>query len=100
MKFQNILLSAGLIDLLNNAAVAAGDENIDRSSHLTDAIVGFAPIVLFLVILYFFFRRQINSPAAKRQQEYVARQIEHTQRVEDLLTRIAAALEKRNGDRP
>jgi len=100
MRSQTILLPVGLIALLNNVALAVGDGNGDGSNHLTNAILGFAPIAFFLLILYFFFRRQTKSPVVKLQQEYLARQIEHTKHVEDLLARIAAALEKRNGDRP
>ena len=61
---------------------------------LTEALLGFLPIALFLLVLYFLFRRQQKSPTAKRQRQYLERQIEHMPRIEALLERIAKALER------
>jgi ATP-dependent Zn protease len=63
---------------------------------LKNAVVSFLPIALFLGIIYFFFRRQTKSPLVKLQVQNVERHIEHMQRLEDLLERIARALEDRN----
>jgi len=46
-------------------------------------------------MLFFSFRRQLKSPVVKLQQQYLERQIQHTERVEALLERIAIALEKK-----
>jgi hypothetical protein len=61
---------------------------------LTETLVGFLPIALFLLILYVLFRWQITSPAAKLQREYLQRQIDHMPKIEALLERIAKALER------
>lgn len=58
-------------------------------------LLGFLPIALFLLVLYFVFRRQTQSPTAKLQRENVEKHIQHMQRVEELLERIAKALEQR-----
>ena len=59
----------------------------------SDAVMNFVPIALFLVILYFLFRRQIK--ATKGQVNDAERRQQHMQRVEDLLERIANALDRR-----
>ena len=61
---------------------------------LKETLVGFLPLVLFLLILYFLFRRQLKSPVAKLQREYLQRQIDHMPKIEALLERIAKALER------
>jgi ATP-dependent Zn protease len=88
------LLIIGILLSISHVASAASGGDQSASDSLTSAVLGFLPIVLFLVILYFFFRRQMNSPEAKLRQQYVQRRIQHTQRVEELLERIATALEK------
>ena len=62
-------------------------------SSLTEALVGFLPIALFLLVLYFLWRFQLKSPTAKLQRQYLERQIEHMPKIEALLERIAKALE-------
>lgn len=66
-----------------------------RVDSLANTLLAFLPIAIFLVILFFFFRQQRNSPEANLQKQYVERQIQHTRRVEELLERIAVALEKK-----
>ena len=61
---------------------------------LTETLVGFLPIALFLLVLYFLFRAQRKSPTAKLQKQYLERQIEHMPKIEALLERIAKALER------
>ena len=63
-------------------------------SSLTEALVGFLPIALFLLVLYFLWRFQLKSPTAKLQRQYLEREIEHMSKVEALLERIAKALER------
>ena len=60
---------------------------------LTETLLGFLPLALFLFILYFLFRRQLRSPVAKLQREYLERQLQHMPKIEALLERIAKALE-------
>ena len=59
----------------------------------SDALISFLPIALFLVVLYFIFRRQMKT--VKNQQDDMQRRHQHMQRVEELLERIAKALEQR-----
>jgi hypothetical protein len=59
----------------------------------SDALINFLPIALFLVVLFFVFRRQVKT--VKTQQDDIQRRLEHMQRVEELLERIAKALEQR-----
>ena len=60
---------------------------------LTETLLGFLPLALFLFILYFLFRRQLRSPVAKHQREYLERQLQQMPKIEALLERIAKALE-------
>ena len=60
----------------------------------TETLLGFLPLALFLLILYFIFRRQLKSPVAKLQREYLERQIAQLPKIEALLERIAKALER------
>ena len=68
--------------------------HLAAETDLTDALIEFLPIALFLLILYFLWRRQQTSPVSKLQREYLQRQIEHMPKIEALLERIAKALER------
>lgn len=74
-------------ELMSNLIVA--------DTNLTETVVGVLPLALFLLILYFLWRRQGSSPAAKLQREYLQRQIDHMPKIESLLERIANALERK-----
>jgi ATP-dependent Zn protease len=76
--------------LLLTTLLAAETQN----DKLIDTLLGFLPILLFLGILYFLFRRQTNSPAAKLLREERERHIQHMQKMEELAERIAKALER------
>ena len=58
----------------------------------SEALVSFLPIALFLVVLYFIFRRQMKT--VKSQQDDLQKRHEHMKRLEQLLERIANALER------
>jgi len=92
MNRSPVLPIIGLLTFITHAASAASRN--EEGSTVTSAILAALPILIFVVILYFFFRNQMNSPAVKQQQEYVENQIRHAQRMEELLERIAVALEK------
>lgn len=66
----------------------------DQSQTLVETLIGFLPIVLFLLILWFLFRKQQKTPLANLQKEYLTRQLQHMARIEELLERIAKALER------
>ena len=55
-------------------------------------LVGALPILLFIGIVYFLFRRQ--APAAKLLREERERHIQHMQKMEEVAERIAKALER------
>jgi ATP-dependent Zn protease len=76
--------------LLLTTLLAAETQN----DKLIDTLLGFLPILLFLGILYFLFRRQTNSRAAKLLREERERHIQHMQKMEELAERIAKALER------
>jgi hypothetical protein len=65
-----------------------------QNDKIIDTLLGFLPILLFLGILYFLFRKQINSPAAKLLREERQRHMQHMQKMEELVERIAKALER------
>jgi len=79
---------------ITQAASAASEGGQNSSDTLISSVFAFLPILVFLGILFWFFRRQMKSPVAKLQEQYLERQIQHTQRIEELLERIATALEK------
>ena len=94
MNYRLLQLIAGFTILVSRTAHAANTGDDGASDTLTSTLLSFLPIAIFLCILYFFFRRQMKSPLATLQQQYLNNQIQHAQRVEELLERIATALEK------
>jgi hypothetical protein len=60
-------------------------------------VIDFAPIAVFLLVLYFVWRRRFHSPAAKLEQEHRERLVQHMQKVEDQLERILKAVERDRG---
>jgi ATP-dependent Zn protease len=85
-----------LVLLLSSSAagLAQSSSNSNSSESLQSALYGFLPIAIFLVVLFFMFRRQ-TKPLIDFRQKKVERQIQHMQRVEELLERIAVALERK-----
>ncbi len=57
-----------------------------------DLLVSWAPMLLFVGVWFYFMRR---SRWGSAQEEYNQRSQEHMRKVEELLARIATALEKR-----
>ena len=64
----------------------------EPQNDIVGTLVGVLPILLFIGIVYFLFRRQ--APAAKLMREERERHIQHMQKMEDLAERIAKALER------
>ena len=85
----------GLTVFITHVASAASEGEQSASDSVISVALGFLPIVIFIAVLFFFFRRYKKSPLVKLQQQYLEREIQHTQRVEKLLDRIATALEKK-----
>ena len=63
-----------------------------QNENIVGTLVGLLPILLFIGIVYFLFRRQ--APAAKLLREERQRHIQHMQKMEELAERIAKALER------
>jgi ATP-dependent Zn protease len=93
MSKTRCYLTGGVVFLVTTPLFAQTDLTGSSNSRMTDALVSFLPIGLFLLVLYFFFRRQIKSPLANLQKQNVERHIVHMQRMEELLERIAKGLE-------
>jgi ATP-dependent Zn protease len=59
----------------------------------TDLLVGWSPMLIFIAIWIYFMSRP--GAALKGTNEHFARSQKHMERVEELLGRIATALERR-----
>ena len=77
--------------LLATTHILAVDNQGDK---LTETLLGFLPILVFLGILYLIIRRQQHSPAGKLLQKERERHIQHMDKMEELGERIAKALER------
>ena len=62
-----------------------------------DALLDLLPIAIFLIVLFFFFRK-VRGPMVKLQRQNIERHLQHMERVEQLLERIATAIER--NDKP
>jgi hypothetical protein len=97
MPHLKYLFAVVFVFITSNIAFAASDQEDGSSHSMKDALLSFLPIAFFLLVLYFFFRRQIkSSPIAKLQQQNIERHIQHMQRMEDLLERVVTAIERNN----
>ena len=77
-------------------ACAQDSDNATNGGRLENILWGVAPFLVLGVLFWWFSsRKHPESPAEARQRLYVERQHQHMQRVEQLLERIAVALEQR-----
>ena len=60
---------------------------------VAEAIMGLLPLLLFLAILYWLLRRYMKSSIMLLTEQYMRNQMEHNRRVEELMERVAKALE-------
>jgi large-conductance mechanosensitive channel len=67
------------------------------NSPLANMLWSVGPFVLIGVLFYFFFVRTVNKNK-KRSDDYMASQKQHNERVEQILERIAKALEQKGKD--
>lgn len=77
----------------------AQDADSGANGHkLADLIWGVAPFIVLGILFWFFFIRQIRkqqtSPLVKRHQAYMDAHEQHMKRMEQLMERVLAALEK------
>ena len=78
----------------------AQDSNQPPNNHTVENLIwGIVPVLIILSFLWLLIRWVIkqnqSSPLALRQRAYLDRHEQHMQRVEQLLERIAVALEQR-----
>jgi ATP-dependent Zn protease len=93
--FNPFLIALVASLLLPLAASARVDEPAANSpSALANALWGILPIVLIAVFIWFFFGRVLRK-TQKRGDDYMATQKLHNDRVEQLLERIAKAVENK-----
>jgi hypothetical protein len=64
----------------------------DAMKSWEDFLVSWAPMLLFIVVWGYFMRR---NPWVSKQNDYYQRRQRHMEKVEELLGRIATALERR-----
>ena len=67
------------------------------SSLLANLFWTVVPFVIIGVLFYFFFIRAVRK-GRKQSDDYTARQKQHNERIEQLLERIAKALEQKDKD--
>ena len=89
------LLLAGAAVVLPLAALAESDDGGDGGSRLEAIFWNVLPFLIFAVLLFWVFRRQMKSPLVERQQQFLARHEQHMERVEALLERLVRALEEK-----
>jgi len=92
-------MAVAIVSLLTPLLAFAQDAAGGMGGHkLEDLIFGLLPFLILGVLFWFFFLRQIrnqkNSPLVKRNHNYLDRHEQHMQRMEQLVDRIAVALEK------
>jgi hypothetical protein len=78
-------------------AAFAQTEESGRGSTLATLLWSVLPILLVGLFVWWFFKKAITKNQ-KRTDDYNARQREHMQRVEQLLGRIVAAVERKDKD--
>jgi len=93
-----IVAIAGGSIFLPLLALADNADDGNGGHRLADTIYNVAPFLILGVLFWFFFRKQgqreLASPLVQRYHAYLDRHEQHMQRTEQLLERIAVALEK------
>lgn len=78
-------------------ALAEAEQQVENNpSRLASVLYSILPIIVVGCLIFFFLRKPLRKQS-KRSDDYIANTVQHNQRVEQLLERIAVALEKRNG---
>ncbi|MDQ3621815.1 MAG: hypothetical protein M3463_04900 [Verrucomicrobiota bacterium] len=89
-----ILLTSILFFSSRTVSFAHFGQSTNPPDSILSALLGFLPVAVFLVVLFYMFRRE-TKPLIDHRQKKVERKIQHMQRVEELLERIAVALERK-----
>ena len=99
MNYRIASLVCAIISFCCANALAQQDETSPSPSTLESLLFSVVPILLIGGLVWWFFGRAVRT-SQKRTDDYVARQEQHNQRVEQLLERIAKAVERKDGDAP
>jgi membrane protein implicated in regulation of membrane protease activity len=76
-------------------AYAQTAESSPQSSALASFLWSVLPIIVVAVFVWWFFKRAVRKSQGKTD-DYIAKQAQHMQRVEQLLERIAVAVERKD----
>jgi F0F1-type ATP synthase membrane subunit b/b' len=97
MNIKRLSVAFAAVLFLPLLAQAQTGEASGSSSPLANMFWTIAPFVMIGVLFYFFFVRAVNK-SKKRSDDYIASQKQHNERVEQILERIAKALEQKDKD--
>ena len=97
MNIKRISVIFAVVSFLPLLAQAQTGESGGGSSMLSNLLWTVAPFVIIGILFYFFFVRALRK-GRKQSDDYVARQKQHHERVEQILERIAKALEQKDKD--
>ena len=91
-----IIVTVFLLPILAHAEPTAVGEN--STSMWSNLLWGVLPFIILALLFYWFMRRLQSSknPRVKKYDEHVLRQMQHMERVEQILERIAKSLEKKD----
>lgn len=97
MNIKRLSVIFAVVSFLPLLAHAQNGESGGGSSMLSNMLWTIAPFIMIGVLFYFFFIRALRK-GRKQSDDYVARQKQHHERVEQILERIAKALEQKDKD--
>jgi membrane protein implicated in regulation of membrane protease activity len=97
MNIKRLSVAFAVVSFLPLLAHAQTGEASGGSSPLANMLWSVGPFVLIGVLFYFFFIRTVNK-SKTRSDDYIASLKQHNERVEQILERIAKALEQKDKD--
>jgi membrane protein implicated in regulation of membrane protease activity len=97
MNIKRLSVAFAVVSFLPLLAHAQTGEASGGSSLLANMLWSVAPFVIIGVLFYFFFVPMIRKNKT-RSDDYIASQKQHNERVEQILERIAKALEQKGKD--
>jgi F0F1-type ATP synthase membrane subunit b/b' len=97
MNIKRLSVAFVVVSFLPLCAHAQTGESGGSNSMLANLLWSVAPFVLIGILFYFFFIPMIRKNQ-KRSNDYIASQNQHNERVEQILERIAKALEQKDKD--
>ena len=97
MNIKRLSVIFAVVSFLPLLAHAQNGESGGGSSMLANLLWTVAPFVIIGILFYFFFIRTMRKNQ-KRSNDYITSQRQHHERIEQLLERIAKALEQKGKD--